>query len=114
MAESKSDKQLYVILGLYEKLYQEKYGSKPKYNKYREKWAVKDVIDSVGYDRAVTLMDYYFKVTKSGHPLQWFFYNFDKLDDMLEKIEQDSERRKFLREQTRKMVEEDERRSSIN
>jgi hypothetical protein len=38
-----SEKQPYVLIGLYESLYLEKYGKKPKLNKFREKWAMQDV-----------------------------------------------------------------------
>jgi hypothetical protein len=67
---------------------------------------MQDVIESVGYDRARELLEYYFRVTKQGHPLQWFFYNFDRLDDMLLQSEEDTQRRRKLREATKKMVED--------
>lgn len=113
-ATNASDKAAYTLLGKYDTLYKERYGSKPKYNRFKEKWAMKDVVDSIGIDRAITLIEYYFKVTKPGHPLTWFFYNFDKLDEMLEKVEIDKKRRNFLLEQTKRMVEENEHRISSN
>ena len=75
-----NEKQPNVLIGLYESLYQERYGKKPRVNKFREKWAMQDVIDSVGFERAKELVVYYFKTSKSGHPLNFFFYNFDKID----------------------------------
>lgn len=74
-------------------------------NRHREKWAMNDVIDSVGYDRARELLNYYFRVTNPSHGLSWFFYNFDRLDDMLQKQEEDNQRRARIREKTRQMVE---------
>jgi hypothetical protein len=99
-------KQPYALLSLYERLYSEKYSKVARLNKFKEKWAMQDVIESVGYDRARELLEYYFRVTKQGHPLQWFFYNFDRLDDMLIQSDEDSRRRQMLREATKKMVEE--------
>jgi hypothetical protein len=99
-------KQPYALLSLYEKLYSEKYNKVARLNKFKEKWAMQDVIESVGYDRARELLGYYFRVAKQGHPLQWFFYNFDRLDDMLIQSEEDARRRQKLREATKKMVEE--------
>ena len=99
-------KQPYALLSLYERLYSEKYSKVAKLNKFKEKWAMQDVIESVGYDRARELLEYYFRVTKQGHPLQWFFYNFDRLDDMLLQSEEDTQRRRKLREATKKMVED--------
>lgn len=113
MAESDS-KLAYALLGFYEKCYTEKYGNKPKYNKYREKWGVQDLIDTVGFDRAKDLLSYYFRIDRPNHQLQWFLYNFDKLDDMLVQIEKDKARRTMLLEQTKRMVEENEHRSSGN
>lgn len=113
-ASNGSNKEAYILLSKYDTLYKERYGSKPRYNRFKEKWAMQDVIDSIGVDRAEVLIDYYFKVTKQGHPLTWFFYNFDKLDEMLVKIEADKERRAMLLEQTRRMVEESEYGSSSN
>lgn len=106
MAKADESKQSYTLLSLYEKLYSDKYNKKPRINKYKEKWAMGDVIESIGFDRAKELIEYYFRVTKQGHPIQWFFYNFDRLDDMLLQSEEDIRRRKKLREATRKMVEE--------
>lgn len=101
-----SDKQPYVLISLYQSLYKEKYGRVPTMNKFREKWAMQDVIDSVGFDRAKDLLIYYFSLNKNGHPLQFFFYNFDKMDALNIEIERDKEKRRLLLEQTKKMVEE--------
>lgn len=100
-----SNKGPYILISLYETLYIEKYGKKPRLNKFREKWAMQDVIDSVGYDRAKELIEYYFKVNKFNHPLQFFFYNFDRIDRMQKDIESDRVYRDHLREETKKLVE---------
>ena len=91
---------------LYQNLYKEKYGRVANINKFREKWAMQDVIDSVGFDRAKELLEYYFGLTKNGHPLQFFFYNFDKMDALKTEIEKDKEKRRLLLEETKKMVEQ--------
>ena len=101
-----SEKQPYILNGLYQNLYKEKYGRVPTMNKFREKWAMQDVIDSVGFDRAKELLIYYFSLTKNGHPLQFFFYNFDKMDALKIEIEKDKEKRRLLLEETKKMVEQ--------
>ena len=99
------NKQPYVMLWKYEKLYEEKYGKKPTVNKYRDKSAMKDVIDSVGFDRGMELLEYYFKTPKYGHPLIFFLYNFDRIDRAVKDVIKDKENRKILREATKKMVE---------
>ena len=100
-----SEKEPYVLISLYQSLYKERYGSVPNMNKYREKWAMKDVIDSVGIDRAKEILIYYFSLPKGGHPLQFFFYNFDRMDDAIREVEKDKERRRLLLEETKHMVE---------
>lgn len=101
-------KLAHALVTKYSDLYEIKYNKKPTINRHREKWAMNDVIDSVGYDRAKELLEYYFRVTKPGHPLTFFYYNFDKMDDSMVKLQQDKERREFLLAQTKKMVEENE------
>ena len=74
-----SEKQPYILISLYESLYFEKYGKKPRLNKFREKWAMQDVVDSVGFDRAKDLLIYYFKTNKSVTHLISFFIILTKL-----------------------------------
>lgn len=100
-----SEKQPYILISLYQSLYKDKYGRVPTINKFREKWAMQDVIDSVGFDRAKELLEYYFTLNKNGHPLQFFFYNFDKMDSIKVESDKDKEKRKLLLEQTKKLVE---------
>lgn len=104
MTKDKS-KFSHALLNHYIKLYEDRYGRKPVVNIYKEKWAMADVIESIGYDRGKELLDYYFQVTNPSHQLTWFFYNFDRLDDMLNKTEQDKERRAKIRAATKTMVE---------
>ena len=99
-------KLAYNLVGLYCVLYKEKYGKAPVVNRYREKWAMNDVIDSVGHDRAKTLLEYFFQTKRDGHPISWFFYNFEKLDLSLQQLEQDKTRRELIRAKTKSMVEE--------
>ncbi len=103
-----NEKQPYVLIGLYESLYLEKYNKKPKLNKFREKWAMQDVIDSVGFDRAKELLVYYFATNKSGHPLNFFYNNFDKIDALNKEIQKDKINRSRLLDETKKMVEGEE------
>ena len=75
-----NEKQPYMLISLYLLLHKEKYNKSITINKFREKWAMQDVIDSVGFDRAKELLVYYFATNKSGHPLNFFYNNFDKID----------------------------------
>jgi hypothetical protein len=66
---------------------------------------MQDVIDSVGIDRAKEILIYYFSLPKGGHPLQFFFYNFDRMDASITEVQKDKERRRLLLEETKHMVE---------
>ena len=100
-----NSKEPYILLSIYQNMYQNKYGKMPSLNKYREKWAMQDVIDSIGYSRAKELIEYYFTTGKNGHPLQFFFFNFDKIDIMEREIKKDKTNRRILQEATKKLVE---------
>ena len=100
-----NEKEPYILIGLYENLYKEKSATPPSPNKFREKWAMQDVIDSVGLDRAKEILVYYFSLPKGGHPLQFFLYNFDRIDAAIREVEKDKERRRLLLEETKHMVE---------
>ena len=80
----------------------------PALNKYKEKWAMQDVVDSIGYQRALELLRYYFTTGKIGHPLTFFFYNFDKMDILEKELQADRTNRKVLRQQTKKLVDGEE------
>ena len=101
-----NEKQPYILISLYLSLYKERYNKSLTVNKFREKWAMQDVIDSVGFDRAKELLEYYFHLTKHGHTIQFFLYNFDKMDTVRTEIEKDKEKRRLLLEETKKMVEQ--------
>lgn len=101
-----ANKEPYILLTQYQNLYKEKYGKAPLVNKFREKWAMQDVIDSVGFDQASLLLQYYFTTNKSGHPLLFFYNNFDRINTYMVNSKKDKENRKRLMEQTKKLVEE--------
>ena len=101
-------KQAYGLVSLYCALYKEQYKKPPIVNKYREKWAMQDVIDSVGYERAKELLEYYFTTGKINHPLQFFFFNFDKIDIIQKEVIKDKKNRKILQEATKRLVEDKE------
>lgn len=102
------NRQPHILVTLYQNLYKEKYNKDITVNRFREKWAMQDVIDSVGFDKAYKLLNYYFTLSKLGHPLQFFYMNFDKIERLMEDVEKDKAARKTLLEATKKMVEEAE------
>lgn len=102
-----NEKKPYILISLYLSLYKEKYNKSLTINKFREKWAMQDVIDSIGFERAKELLIYYFATNKSGHPLNFFYNNFDKIDALNKEIQKDKINRSRLLDETKKMVEEE-------
>lgn len=98
----------HILLWIYEKNYKLRHNRPPRINKYRDKWAMQEVIDSVGYVRAEELINYYFEIDRPDHSLQFFLYNFDKMDAMKRELDKDKVNRKILLAATKKMVEEEE------
>ena len=68
---------------------------------------MQDVLDSIGFESAKDVLNYYFRTGKSGHPLNFFYNNFDRLEDMMMQINKDVANRARLLEQTKKLVEEE-------
>jgi hypothetical protein len=99
-------KQLsFALVDLYVLCYKDKTGRKPTVNRFREKWGFQDMVDSIGYDRSVEIVKYYFETQNNWTP-NHLFNNFDKLDEALTKRDADRARREALREETRRRVEE--------
>ena len=102
------EKLSYILIGIYQALYKKRYNKVIAVNKYREKWAMQDVIDTVGYDRAKELLKYYLALDRPSHPLQFFYYNFDKMDYVEKEIQKDKANRSRLLVETKRMVEGEE------
>lgn len=59
--------QAHALLALYDKCWKAMYNKGLTYNRYTAKWAAADVVDSVGYERARELIEYYFKEIGRAH-----------------------------------------------
>lgn len=95
--------QAQALVTLYMSLYKKTYGHDPVVNRYRLKWGMTDVIDSVGYQHARALMEYYFDCD-AEHTPEWFLNNFDRLDASKKEQDIDDERRRRLREETKRRM----------
>lgn len=99
-------KLAYILLNNYAKLYESKYGIKPNLNKYKEKWAAVSLIDDYTFDQVDRVLTYYFTLKKEGHPLMWFYNNFDMLIKTLNENDRDKKIRLELRKETARLREE--------
>lgn len=110
MAQDTIQKQGNALVSLFVKGYEAKYKTKPRMNRYREKWGFQDMIADLGYDRAREIVEYYFRTAKSGHPVQFLLSNYDKINDFYNEKIDDEQRREKMRRETELRVREWEKR----
>jgi len=103
--ENNRASQPYRLVGEFAKLYAERYNKKIRINRYKYKWAMLDIIEDYGSIRVYDVMRYYFDLNNSNHTIDFFVYNFDRLEKSMVELQQDREHRQRLREATKKMVE---------
>jgi hypothetical protein len=103
---SKTFKLEFAVISKYQSLYSQKYGHEITVNKYKEKWAVSSLIDDFGYDTVCQCLEYYFKTSKEGHPLSYFFFNFEQIKSMMGDQERDDQLRAERRRKTAELVKE--------
>ena len=81
-----STAQVNTLVSFYLKRYAEVEGGIPSdFNRYRDKWAFKDMISDYGLTVSKDIVDYYFMTLRYGHPTKYFLYNYETLNnDMLD------------------------------
>ena len=79
-----------------------------------EPWSLTDIHADIGSKRLKDLIDYYFETRRRDADLKWFIYHYDELEKRMLARQQDRERRERLRAETRRRMEEHERRSPSN
>ena len=84
------------------------YNAKPTINRYKEKWAMQDVIDSIGFERSKNVLYYYFETGKNRHPLNFFYNNFERIEDMMMQIKEDKARNTRVLQETKNRIEGNE------
>lgn len=72
---------------------------------HRDASQFKRVIDDIGYERMMEIMDYYFEI-QSAPNLMYFIYNYDKLGEALDARTAGVEHSRKLREATRQRMKE--------
>ena len=67
---------------------------------------MQDVLDSIGFERSKNVLEYYFQTGKNRHPLNFFYNNFERIEDMMMQIKEDKVNRSRLLQETKKMIED--------
>lgn len=99
--------QCHTMISYYIHVYKEKYGREPVVNRHSARWGFDSVLQGLSLEETKALLDYYL-ITESDrkHPLDWFFYNYDKLVDSKRSVDDDDARRARLRRESQQRVEE--------
>ena len=69
---------------------------------------MQDVIDSIGFERSKNVLYYYFETGKNRHPLNFFYNNFERLEDMMIQTKEDKVRNTRVLQETKNRMEGNE------
>jgi hypothetical protein len=96
-------KDRFILIGVFEKMYRDKFGEKPVINKYNEQWAADALLESFGREDCEMAMRYYFHINQIP---SWKSYtnNVDRLLNSIEMQKQDKENRKQMREKAKEWL----------
>lgn len=92
------------LMSRFIKLYEEKYGSKPKFNRNTEKWGFEYMLLDLGPDTQATV-DYYFTLRRH-HTSQDLLRNYHEINAWRVEDIEDEHNRRLLAQQTKERVEE--------
>lgn len=100
-------KQAHALVTYFGQKYKEKYAVAPKANRYAARWGFDSLLMDLTTDEVKALIDYYFEtINPSGHTLDWFLYNYEKLAEAMENRDEDAASLARIREQTKRRTEE--------
>lgn len=91
----------YFLEQWYKKYHEKKYIG----NRHADKWIFKDMMDDLGYDAAVEVIDYYFKLGLHAHRADWLGYHYHELYLQLREIEQDKKFVDDIMRRTKRLAE---------
>jgi len=100
------NKQANALITLFVQQYTEHYNKAPSdFNRYKSKWGFLAMLEDLGYELSQEVIKYYFKTGRQGHGADFLFHNYEKIAGFYKERTEDEERRRILREETRKRVE---------
>ncbi len=85
----------------YVKAYTKRYKVAPNVNRNTARWGFESLLMDMPADTVKELIDYYLTADSSRrHPLDWFFYNYERLVEDLADRQKDREERARLRRES--------------
>ncbi len=98
-------KPAYILLGEFERLFKEKYKTRPNLNKYKHQHGFTAMVDQYGLDESRAITEHFFKMERPPHKIEDLLYNYEVVKEVLDRIREDEVNRAKLREETRLRVE---------
>jgi hypothetical protein len=99
--------QCHALTSHYIKLFKQKFGTEPVVNRHSARWGFDSVLLGMPPSEAKELLEFYFTTGSTNrHDLQWFFYNYEKLEDSLTEVEKDQKARAKLRQESAQRAKE--------
>jgi hypothetical protein len=100
-------KEAHVLTSHFKKLWKEKYGTNPVINSHAVRWAFDNMLRDMGPVEAKALIDYYFEtISTNQHSLDWFLYNYDKLQVAKTERDKDAASLARIRQESKRRAEE--------
>lgn len=90
MAKKSPRAKAFELIGVYKKLFREKYGRVPMLNSNVLQWGFKAAIDDLEYGNARKALEYFFTCDSPGHDVQVFLNKYDKLHENRLKVAEDA------------------------
>lgn len=95
-------KDCHTLTSYFLKQYEAKYGVPAPVNRHTARWGFDSVLLSMGIEQAKELIDYYLRTASPNrHQLDWFFYNYEKLQKAMDEGKEDDEHRRKLMEESK-------------
>jgi|SwirhirootsSR3_FD_contig_31_19602107_length_485_multi_2_in_0_out_0_2 hypothetical protein len=81
------------LIGVYKKLFKERYNRAPIVNSNALQWGFMAAIDDLEYGNAKKALEYFFTCDSPGHDVQIFLNKYDKLHENRLKVVEDARKR---------------------
>lgn len=105
MSKAERFKQANELVTLYITLFKQRFGKSPVLNRYKQRFALSDILEDMAFEDLETLLKYYIKVDAEPS-LTNFCYEYDELYVKMQRDAKDDQERHQLRRETEQRVRE--------
>lgn len=97
--------QCHALTSYYAKQYEEKLGKPAVYNRNKARWSWDSILMDYSPGQVRVMVDFYIEHWPEPN-LEWFFYNYEKVDSAIADHNQEEQIRRHRREMTQKRLDE--------